>query len=205
MAQTVDDVITSARYDLRDTNDIEYADAELIDYLNRSVLTLSSALSSLNSDWVHASTDLTLSTGDNYTAQPSDCAAVRQIFISQDEVIKKSVDFIYQQRQFTSGITGKPYYFAQEGTNLVFERTADADYTLTTRYDQLQSTLTSTSSMPYNDRFNQVIREAVVLIAKHRQDRSVITESVLHDFFLNHALTSVIKRNFVPKRYVIDF
>jgi len=202
---TAASVITSARYDLRDTGSTEYTDAELLDYLNRSQVQLYSVLLALHSDWVHASdTSITLASGDNSVSVPSNMATVRSIWIDDDQLTKKDVDFIYYKRKFVSG-TGEPDYFALEAQTFIFELTADADYDLTIYYNKNSTALELIGSMPFNDEFNQPIRQAITVQAKSRNEYDILGDAALFDFMMDAALTKVVSRNHTPKGYRINF
>jgi len=278
--------ITSLRYDLRDYSDHEFPDPELVEYLNRAVIQLDSALLSINSDWLLQTHAERLAEGANYIAQPTQNIGVRSAWISSvlgtyessdatfaatgntitvvsgnftddgfaanqtlgvdgstsndtediglltassvtDTVITVNEDVIVDENPatvyiFTVGDNtisqissaellekrkflnsdGQPRYWAYQGTNLIFDYIADQDYGVVFHFNQKSDTLTTSSTMPYNDEFNEELREAVVLIA---QNELADVTMLLYDTFRAAATTKAIRRNFVPKRYRIDF
>lgn len=198
-------LITSARYDLRDTGSTEYTDAELIDYYNRAQIELYSVLQSLKSDWVHESdTSITLEEDGNSVDVPSDFATVRSIWIDDDRILQKDVDYIYYKRELISD-EGQPDYFAIKAAEFIFERTADQDYSLTVYYNKKSTTLVTADTLPFSDEFNQPLRQAIVLQAKSRNEYDIMGDAAMHDYFMAAALAKVVSRNFTPKPYRINF
>jgi len=198
-------VITSARYDLRDTGSTEFTDAELLDYLNRGQVQLYSVLQSLRSDWVHATdTSITLSEDGNSVSVPSDFSTVRYIWIDDDILTQKDVDFIYYRRKHISS-EAQPVNFAIEAQTFIFDYTADADYDLTVYYNKDSTALELTDNMPFNSKFDQPLRQIIVLQAKSRNEYDVMGDASLYDYLMDAALAKVISRNRQPKGYRIDF
>lgn len=201
---TIDTVISNARYDLRDTDSTLYTDAELRVYANRALRQLDNVLSARNSDWVLNETTLTLSTGDNYADCPGSCIVVRDAWISSDHLVKKSPAGVYKERKYISS-TGQPFYFAEKGTQLIVEREADDDYTLTAYYDKRATTLVEGADMPYNDEFNAPIREMIITLAHKRNEADVYTDTYIYNFFWDWVSGNVLRRSHVPRRTKLDF
>uniref|UniRef100_A0A6H1ZTW8 Uncharacterized protein n=1 Tax=viral metagenome TaxID=1070528 RepID=A0A6H1ZTW8_9ZZZZ len=201
---TASSVITSSRYDLRDTGSIEYSDAELLEYLNRAIISLDAALASLNSDWVEDETTWTLTTNASTLTQTTNVRTIRTLWIGDDRIWKTALDEIRRKRKFITA-AGQPDYYAQNGTTIVFERKADQSYTVTAHINKATGTLTTSSNMPYNDEFNEPLRQAVVLIAKARNELSVVADAALFEFFMSAATVNVIKRKYIPKKYYLGF
>ena len=105
------DLITSARYDLRDTDSTQYTDAELVEYANRARVQLDSALGSINSDWVSTTGTLILESGNDYATLPTDFSTDRYIWYSTTKLEKRSVDWIINEQR--SSLTGIPSYYGQ--------------------------------------------------------------------------------------------
>lgn len=208
MAATIASVITEARYDLRDINSTLYTDAELYYYANRGLIQLDNVLSAMNSDWVYNEASLTLASGALYVAVSTGCMVVRSAWISSDELIKVSPQRIFDERKYIGTGTGQPYYFAEQGVNLIFERTTDQAYTVKAYYDKRAtafSTTTPTATMPYNDEFNSAIREMIVILAHKRNEINVFPDTEVYNFFFEKLSGNVVRRNHVPIRSVLDF
>lgn len=201
---TVASVLTSLRYDLRDPDGRLFTDAELIDYLNRGLTVLDSILAAKQSDWVHKTDDsFTLAVGSNEEAYPADLKTVRDIWEGTNRLVKKTVDYIYYQRKFIS--TGRPRFYALEGVNFIFDYTADQEYTLTVHYNKKSTALTASGDMPFNDEFNLVLQQGAVLFAKNRNDKELNIDAIMGSMFEAAANKDVLKRNFAPKNYRLDF
>ena len=202
--ETVANILISLRYDLQDMEVNQFIDPELVDYLNRSLAVLDSKLAAKQSDWVHK-TDaaFTLVSGEKEVAYPADMKTVRSVWEGSNLIVKKNVDYIYIQRKYVS--TGRPYCFAIEGTNLIFDYTADQEYTLTVHYNKKSTALTASGSMPFNDEFNLVLQQGAALYAKNRINRISGFDAMFNDMFEKAANVDVLKRNFVPKNYTLDF
>ena len=202
---TVASVITSMRYDLRDGSTLQYVDLELVEYLNRALRVLDATLSGLKSGWVsNEDTATKLLITENSSTKSTAAIVVREVWIGSDQLEKKDHDVIYYKRQFISD-TGQPDYFAEEGTNLIFERTADQEYDLEIYYDKRATALTAVGNMPYDDEFNDPLREAAIILAKRRNEYDVNLDAVLHDFFMGAALKKEMIRKFKPRRYRLGF
>ena len=287
---TLAELITSARFDLRDYADREYPDPELVEYANRSVIALDSSLLSIDSDWLHQTGTAVLASGQNKVTQPTRCISIRSIWISDavsaytdltfaaagdtitsaaladfegddfvanqyigidgttsndtediglvtlssvatlvltvnenvivnegagdlsasifpvksEDVIQWDRDDIAIRRKFI-GSSGKPQYWAHEGASVLFDHIANQAYGIVFHFNQKSETLTTSSSMPYNDEFNEELRQAIVFIAENREMKISEATTSLYDFFRSAANTKAIRRAFVPKRYKLDF
>ena len=201
---TVASVLTSLRYDLRDSDSRQFEDTELVDYMNRGLTILDSTLASKQSDWVHKTDDaFTLATATNEEPYPTDLKTVRDVWEGTNRLVKKSTDYIYYQRKFIT--TGRPRCYALEGVNFIFDYTADQEYTLTVHYNKKSTALTATGDMPFNDDFNLVLQQGVVLFAKNRNNKELNVDAVIGNMFEEAVNKDVLKRNFVPKNYRLDF
>jgi hypothetical protein len=208
MATTVLNLIGKLRYDLRDTvPEYTYSDAELIEYLNRAVLNLDYELSRVNSDLVAKSSDVTLSSSDTSVDLPTGCILVRDAWIgtAQLNALTPYNQLQYdRQRQST---TGQPTYYCQAGNKVEFNKTADQDYTVKLFYDvrtytsvnpNISLDLVSSDTMPYNDIYNNAIKQAIVLQAKSRNEMSGIEGAMMQIFSSSVRSREAIKRNLPP-------
>jgi len=200
---TAAELIVSARYDLRDSDKTQYSDPMLLDYLNRGLRPLCAALASLRSDWVNSSTSLTLASGDDDTDLPSDFISVINIKIGTNDLTKKSISWI--RDYLVSSSAGLPSYYAIQGTSILVEKEADDDYTLLFEYNATTATLVSTDNMPYNNEFNDVLRQFLTLIGKSRNEYSIISDAAMQDFFYAAVFSKLVSRNHVANVHRTTF
>jgi len=202
---TVDDLIDHARYDLRDTDKTLFkTDDELITYANRGLVQLDNVLSAMKSDWVYNEADITVIIARNYVATPDGCIAVRSAWIGSTELIKQSPEAIYRERKFVSS-TGQPRYFAEAGTQMIFDYTTDQPYLVKTYYDKRATGLVAGATMPYSSEFNALIREMVVMMGHKRNENDMATDAQIYNFFYERMFGNVLRRNHAKPRYRLDF
>ena len=201
-------LITETLYDLRDPDGTNYnkdgAYAELLAYLNRGVRALNSVLVGLGSDLVHATATLTISEDDDYVAASDNFITDRSLWIDTNQLQRLTVDEIYRKQKSISD-TGEPSYYTVEGLNFIFERDADADYSLTVHYNSKPTALVVGSDMPYNDIFNDALSKSVVVQAKNRNELGVNVDAAMENIFQSAATTYVVSRNYAPNRYRLSF
>jgi hypothetical protein len=200
---TIDTVISNARYDLRDTNSTLYTDAELYLYANRALIQLDNVLSAYNSDWIFNETSDTLSIVNNYLAAPTGCMVVRSMWIGTKELQKKSTTEIYRLRKYISS-SHEPLYFAHQGANILFECVPDSADTIKIWYDKRATALSTGNDMPYNDEFNGIIREMIILLADKRNENEPMADSEIYNFFQDKAIGNVFRRNHITTKK-LDF
>lgn len=203
----VSTVLNGARYDLRSYGDIDFDSDQLIHYLNRSIFILDYSLGSHNSDWVLNVDTVSLATSANSATVPTGTFNIREIWIDQDR--KENVDqmVLYYKRKFRIDGETEPNFWSHVADSIEFEVDADDDYTVTVYYDKLSTEITAEGdTMPYDGRFDEHIREAVVLMAQSKKYKNPpqadamyasIFESIVHHDALN--------RKFVKKTYRLDF
>lgn len=209
---TVASVINSARYDLQDyQTGLAFDNAELLEYVNRMIGLLDSTLARLNSDLVEAEeTDIDTVADQNYVdlsnMNNGNWDSIRMVWIGSDIIEKVKLDNLRYKRKFRTG-SGKPYYWAQYGRTILFEQDADQAYTdLSIQYNKKTATLALTDSMPFDDIFNESIRELMVLYAMARKDKRVSqTNDLMRSVFEKRAMEETIRRGFVPTPYHDDF
>lgn len=208
---TVDTFIDGLRYDLHDyQKGVRWSDTELIVYLNRIVPVINNALCRMNSDLVHGvetGTDTVASQNyvDLSSMNSGNWDSLRSVWIDTDELRRLSLDEIYYERKFIDS-EAQPYYWALEGEYLMFERACDQAYTdLIIHYNTKEATLTSTDNMPYNDIFNEGIREALVQMVKAKNRGEAVNTVAMYRTFESMVMAENIRRNWRPKGYHIDF
>ena len=211
---TVQTLITSARYDLRDYGKgLIFDNAELLDYLNRMVGIMDSTLASLDSDLVEAreSTNCTVASAARYSDISSDLNSglwdnIKSVWISTDELTQLSVDEMRIKRIWLGTGTGKPAYWALSNQQLLMDRVADQEYTLDIYYNKKNAALELTDSMPYFSIFDELFRELLVGNAKAKKEGRISrSDGFYSELFRRRAMQENLRRSYVPKPYHKDF
>lgn len=195
---TITTEIAAIRYDLRDESETQYTDAMLVDFYNRCFRALNSALASVKSDRVFSDATLTILSGNNYVALPSDFSSPISVEIDDETLTKKDLRVVKRWQQETS--TGTPAYYAIHKANLVFERAVGSDTSCYLQYHEKATELALGDSMPYADEFNDALKTAVIMVAKNRVERDISGDYALQTFFTNAAMGNVVRRSFSQKR-----
>lgn len=203
---TVATFISGCRYDLRDFSGQDFDDIQLIEYLNRCIHMLDTEFIRLKSDLTFSSGTVSLLITANSVAVPTSCDSIRAMYQGQNEIYVKPAKFIYDRRIYVTA-TGLPDYFAHVDENIQFDRTADAGYTITVQFDIRSTILTATTdSMPYTDRFNHYLREALIVMAnKAKKDQIPQADAQFMTIFKRAALSETIRRTTYKKPYRLDF
>lgn len=203
---TVSTWLNSVRYDLRNYADIDWDPDQVIHYLNRAVDILDQRLASINSDQTFTQGSDTLSSGDDYISTPSNCLAIREVWIGQDRKTNVSMDELYYRRRFRTSDSTEPNFWCWVQNEIQFEVEADDDYTVVYMYDKGTSTLASSSDMPYNDSYNNILREVTVLMCIHKKNKKDSPTDALYVSMFDQILfMDTINRRFVRKEYKLDF
>lgn len=196
---TVSTVLTQLRYDLSSISEIIWVDAELVEYLNRAIRILNAELVAINSDLVLSSDSLALAEAARYVAEPTNCFSLRSLWISDDEIEIVDVDELYEDRQYIGTDTGQPTKAAHSSAQILFDYTADAAYTITAYFNLLVSDVTTSSNMPYSDRFDDQLKTAVIMFAKHRAGMLTNPDAEIAAMFRTLALRKQYSRMGKPK------
>lgn len=199
-------VLTGIRYDLRNYGDIDFDELQMIHYLNRAITTLDYMLIQQNSDWTLNSGDVTLSSADNYTAVPTGALNIREVWIVDERKEQLSPMALYYKREFRSD-TAEPQFWAHVADNIQFEVAADVDYTVTVYYDKASTAIsTSASTMPYQGRFDDLLREATVVLCEAKKYKNPQEADMLYmGLFQAIVYQDMVNRRFVKKNYRLDF
>jgi hypothetical protein len=98
-------------------------------------------------------------------------------------------------------ITDTTFYLATSKSNAI------AGTNLTVSDDGSgTNTITLTEMTPYDGKYDNWLREGVVMHAKAKKEDSIIQPDVImNDIFTRRAMQETIKRGYVPKRYYMDF
>lgn len=209
---TVQSVLNSARYDLEDyQTGLIWDDTELLEYLNRMVGVLNSELAAVDSDLVEAEETSIDTVADSNEVDLSSMNSglwdsVRQVWIGSDLLTKLPLDRIRYKRMFRTA-SAKPSYWCLYNRKILFECPADQAYTnLVVYYNKKIASLAVTDSMPYNDVFNDLIREMLIMYAQARKDNTQASvNAVMRNLFKRKAMEETLRRGHIPKSYYIDF
>lgn len=209
---TVQSMITSARYDLRDySKGVLFDNTEILDYINRVVGILDSTLASLGSDLVEAEElDIDCVEDQDYVDLSSLNSglwdSIRSVWIDQDELEKISINHMRFKRMWYSG-TGLPQFWALSNRLILFEEDcADSYTTLKIYYNKKTGTLALTDNMPYSDIFNELIREMLVLHAKAKKEGRVSNPDTLFtEIFRTRAMQENLRRDWTKRPYWLGF
>jgi len=193
---TAAELILSARYDVRDSDKTQYSDAMMLDFLNRGVRGLVVVLAMAKSDWVNTTEDLILPISTNETDLPEYFISDKSAVIDTTYLIKKPVSTIRDMR--LSGGTGKPSSFAISKTNLIVETTVATAQTITLEFNQGVAALLLAADMPFNDEFNDVLRQFIVLLCKTRNEYTLVGDAAIQDFFYQALFSKLVARNYIP-------
>lgn len=208
---TVQSMLDSARYDLRDyETGLMWDDTEILNYLNRMVGIMDSQLAVLNSDLVEAEElDIDCVQSQNYVdlaaMNSGDWDSIRQVWIGQNIIYKISVGLMRYKRMFRSS-EGRPYYYALSNRTLLWDYACPSAYTtLAIYYNKKTAVLTATDDMPYDDIFNEFFRSQLSVYSKMRAGLPAQGDSMDSSTFRKRAMEEVIRRGFNPRPYYIDF
>ena len=204
---TASSVLDGIRYDLRSYGDVDFDQPQLVHYLNRAIRILDYMLAQHNSDWTLNTGTTTLSSGANSATVPTSAFNIREVWISEDR--KEFLDqmALYYKREFRESDTAEPNFWTHSNDNILFEVTANAAYTVTVYYDKLSSTISDeNSTMPYEGRFDEHLREAVVLMAQAKKYKNPQEADALYlKIFSDIVYQDTVNRKFTKKNYRLDF
>jgi hypothetical protein len=209
---TIDQLIDSARFDLRDyQTGLEWDDAELILFINRMIRQLDSQLASLNSDLVFSTASLSLGGSANSldissSLNSGNWVHITRLWRGQERIQQESLhDLLYRRLQQGTG-TGAPDFWALHGQVIEFDKTSDQAYTLTCWYYKQTGTVTGATSTPYGGLVDDWLRELLVAHARAKKEGSVSKSDMQYgEMAKKKAMELHIGHTFVPKPYRLDF
>lgn len=102
--------------------------------------------------------------------------------------------------------TGEPQFWALENGYVAFDIATGQDYVFSVHYNKLTATLTTASNMPYNDVFNEIFRELLVMHAKAKKEGVMApSEQVYQAMFRQIAFQQQIRADRKNKYYYLGF
>lgn len=211
---TVATFLLDVRYDLNDHGKQKWNDTYLVRMLNRGIRILERELINVGSGLVQTYTTATLAAAANSVELTSAVDSIKRIYISQTELYHITMEQMLRRRIDVIGTsTGQPQYFAlwikpsgSSGRSIAFDYTADQEYTITYIYNARSSDLTTASYMPYDDMFNDYLREGIVILCqKAKKDDVVPIDNIFRDLFRRYMFAFNLTISSPPRYYVKDY
>ena len=203
----VSSVLNGVRYDLRNYADIDFDSVLLINYLNRAIRTLDYTLGAHNSDWTLNNGDVTLLDTTSSIAVPTGAFNLREVWVGTSRKEQLAPMDLYYTAQFRSGEAAEFNYWAHVADNIVVDVAADGNTTVTVFYDKLTTAVSAESgTMPYQGRFDDMLREAVVLLCESKKYKSPQEADAMYaQIFAKIVQSDLVNRRYVKKHYRLDF
>lgn len=200
---TVEEMIRSARYDLHDETEKNYSWWMMLDYGNRGLRGLITTLTATNSDWVNTTADLRLTQNRNSVSLPKYFISDISARIGSTYLIKKPVSVIRDKRMNTG--TGTPNYYGIQGTTLIVEALVTEITTIVLEFHQGVAPLAPGDNMPFNDEFNDILRQFIVIMCKIRNELYLMNDIAIRDFFYQALFSKLVSRNHIPNTIKTEF
>ena len=200
---TVLNILTAAKYDLRDYGAKEFDPTQMVHYLNRCIKILDRALIALQSDQTLTESDLVVSAAANSASVPTaNTVNIREIWDSDDTImVKVSARELYELRMYKEGDTSQSRNWSHIKEKVEFDVTADQEYTFTCYHDSMSEVVTQDGNMPYSGRYDEYLREALILMAQAKKHKKLEqTDAVYLQMFTANLQQDIINRNYIPKR-----
>jgi len=207
----VSDKIIQINYELRNLGD-EFTDAELLAYYNKANEILYRTLINMESDWVRTGSDsFTTVEGTQYynlatDEDIEDIWLLHRVWVSEYEPMDVCAeadlyDAINEEEAGNTGHRCIPTEYCMLGNVLWFKESPDDAYTVHIKYYPSYTDLESTDDMPYNGMFDMALSQAVIFIAKNRNEMGVNIEAQLTSIFEKTALDLARRRRKAPKQF----
>jgi len=216
---TVADILTSVRYDLKDTAGVNFEftssgeeNGELIDYLNRGLGHLAALLQQYGSDLVKKAGTITITAGvregtlptdfvrfayegRNETGYTSKIGEHRPLARIQGETAWLKEITLAEALEYLSTSTGKPTKVCLLNNQALFLPYADAAYTADVFYYYNPAKLTiSASVIPFSGIFDQVLQQFVVTLALNRDEYNAQFEQNLIQEYGRPVFNQIVAR-----------
>jgi hypothetical protein len=88
----------------------------------------------------------------------------------------------------------QPSMYYLEGDNIGLLPFPDATYTIRLKYIPDYTALTTASTMPFRNLFNNVLVEGVKIIAKNREEYGTAVDAAIMELFQDRAMSVIRKR-----------
>lgn len=87
----------------------------------------------------------------------------------------------------------------------MFDYTADQDYTISSEILTRSPIMKLTDDAPYNDEFNEVLRQSVILMAMNRQEYDINGTAPIYKVFSDAVMARLVRRSVIKKPYKKDW
>jgi hypothetical protein len=190
-------IITSVRYDINDPNSTAFADTELLDYLNRAGEHVHKLLIQQDSDLVKSKQTITLAEDDEDYSLESDYWTTSFAYVDGADTNLGRISMGELAVMPASSYQGEPKSYCIINDTFyvrpVPTSSEDGD-SLYHWYFPKWTDLETTDNMPFNDLFNQAIRQFVAMTALNRDEYNVQVETGLLGMLEQEALKIAISR-----------
>lgn len=204
MATLVSAVITSIRYDLKDTNtsNPNWTDDEILDKINQAQEIIFQRLVAKKSDTIVSSTSFSLVAGTENYAVPSKFWEHQRLYISGEEKPLDQVDYsvIETYNSNFGSHNDTPNRFAIYKDYFYLRPIPDTAYTMLLRYYAQPTELTTSSNMPFKEIYNQAIKKYAIAQCFLRDEFNIDKENSSMEGLINAADGLIFGRNKSLKR-----
>lgn len=173
---TVQELLINVRYQINDTDAIEYSDAELISYVNEALRWISNVLISLSCPLLLKKVELTLT--DGQASLPDDFVkdrAVTAVINGIETVLEsKPPELGYDKYSYT--IVGSTLYSDNDSVNLLY-------------YAPYSSVASLTDELLIPDSITNLLQQIVVFLALNRNEfNTSVEQALMQNFYSQVAL-----------------
>ncbi len=206
----ISDMTTLFNYELRNSYAKQWESAETIAYVNKWLEFIHAILTDMESDLVKTGSGsfVTVAGTELYDLDANsmgDLMAPLTVWLSalgEIDAVEESermVHVIAKEQGSTAYSQPSGYYL--EGDNIGLLPFPDDVYTVKLKYIPDYTTLTTTSTMPYKNIFNNVLVEGVKIIAKNRESYGTAIDAALMELFQDKAIAILRKRQKQNNRF----
>lgn len=192
------------RYELRDTDETQYTDPELLAYINKAAGLLHEVLIDEDSELVRSGSGsfVTVDGTETYNLTANgmaDLLAPYRVYITGYEPMDlKSEAERYAYLDDTAPVTGQPDRYYLSGDVIGLLPIPDDVYTVNVAYYPPYTDVALADAMPFRGIFDRVIGEAAILTARAREEMGVGLQAQLMEMFHDAASAVMRRRRVAP-------
>jgi hypothetical protein len=182
MTTYANDLYQSIGYDLKDERGLDFGAPLYIDYLNRAIRRLAWAFAknkfNINKK---IGTGLSLTVGLNELTLPTDFLAEDYFYVSTRTTPLKKLDGELELMKYIGDTSrGEPVNYLIRGSTLIVKPIADATYSIIPLYWYIPTKISKmVDILPFNEIFDDPIREFIVALAMNRDEYSIEIQNAL--------------------------